>query len=343
MAFTSSRREVLVRVVCAAVLAAWVATGCSAKGGCACSWFAKKKVPEAPAYTDVVVLSQGSDPRVVLRVARWSGLRYRSKLEASGSVALEGVPPLVGPTTTMVVDSEVLRGSADPLVERQDGGLVRLIEERTVLRSVSIRQEGVPQQILDFWNQLLLPLRGTSYLQHVAESAEIARLNSELFGGVQPPQAVNDAVDQALEQQRHFPFRLPPAPVGVGARWRFHETLEVNGAHTNQIAEMTLKHIDANQALVGIALHQDAPRQAIAKPLVPGGTNTVLEQYRGDGGGELTVDRLTAVVLFGTITVTARSTVSADVAGQHNVATLLAASSVHISTTFLSDEDAAAP
>ena len=121
-----------------------------------------------------------SDPRVTLKVARWSGLRYRLVLEASGSLALEGAPPMYGPTTTMVVDNEVLRGSADPLVERQLGGLVSLIEERAVLRSISISQPGVPQQVLDFWNAFLLPLRGTSNVQHVAESAEVARLSSEM-------------------------------------------------------------------------------------------------------------------------------------------------------------------
>jgi hypothetical protein len=274
-----------------------------------------------------------------LRVARWAGLRYRTTLEASGAVGLEGAQPIVGPITTMIVDSEVLRGSADPLIERQYGGPVRLIEERTTLRSLTIRQEGLPQQVIDFWNLALAPLKGTSNLQRVAESAEVMRLSSEMLGGIKPPEAVTKAVDGALEQQRHFPFRLPPRPVGVGARWRFREDLQVNGAHSAQISEMTLRAIDANQAVIAIAIRQDAPRQSIPHPLVPG-ASAVLEHFRGDGGGEFIVDRLTAVLIRGRITVTARSTVSADVNGQHNVATLIGASTIQSGAIMLSDEDA---
>jgi hypothetical protein len=287
------------------------------------------------------MLGNGSDPRVTLRVARWSGLRYRSRLVAAGSLGIEGAPPLIGPATTMVVDSEVLRGSSDPLLDNQHGGVVRLIEERSVLRNISIDQPGVPQPILDFWNVALSPLRGTSYLQHVAESAEVTELSSEMLGGIEPPEEVRKAVDQALEQQRHFPFRLPPAPVGVGARWRFHENLLMNGASVTQTVEMILKAVDANQAVVGIVLHQDAPRQPITNPLQKG-AKAVLEQFRGDGGGELVVDRLTAIVLQGTIVVTARSTLSAETAGKKNAATLVGASSIQMTATMLSEQDAGA-
>jgi hypothetical protein len=336
----TSRRKFLFPAACAALLLSSVESGCSGNGGCACSWFAGKTTVERVA-TDVEMLGDGSEPRVTLRVARWSGLRYRSNLVAAGSIGLEGAPPLLGPTTSMVVDSEVLRGSADPLVENQHGGEVRLIEERSVLRSMSISQQGVPQQILDFWNQVLLPLRGTSYLQHVAESAEIVQLSSEMLGGVQPPEAVSKAVDQALEEQRHAPFRLPPVPVGVGAKWRFHENLLMNGAHVTQTAEMTLKAVDANQAVVDISLHQEAPRQPVPHPLQPG-SNAVLEHFRGDGGGELIVDRLTAIVTQGSIIVTARSTLSAEVDGKKNVVTLVGASTIQMTAAMLSDEDSGA-
>ena len=332
------RRALLREVMCAALLLSLAVPGCSSKG-CACSWFTRKPPAESPVYTDVELLNDGSDPRVTLRVARWTGLRYRTTLEASGSLAFEGTPPLVGPVTTMIIDNEVLRGSADPLIERRYGGPVRLIEERATLRSVTIRQEGVAQQVIDFWNSALSPLKGTSYLQHVAESAEVMRLSSELLGGVKPPEAVTKALDQALEQQRHVPFRFPPRPVGVGARWRFREDLQINGVHAKQVVEMTLRGIDANQAAIGILLRQEAPSQSIPHPLVPG-AKAVLEHFRGDGSGELVVDRLTAILLQGRFVVTARSTVSGDVAGEHKVATLIGASTFLVGATMLSDEDA---
>ncbi len=314
---------------------------CRGGDGCSCNRFGKRAAEERSA-TDVEMLGDGEPPRVTLRVARWTGLRYRTKFVAVGSLGVEGAPPLVGPTTSMVVENEVLRGSAEPIVERQHGGVVRLIEERARLDGLTVSQPGVPQPALDFWNRALAPLRNTTYLQHVAESAEVTQLNSELLGGVMPPEAVAKAVDQALEQQRHVPFRLPPSPVGVGARWRFREDLVMNGVRGTQSAEMTLRRVDANQAVVSVALRQEAPRQAVSSPVSPG-ASAVLESYEGDGGGELVVDRLTAIVVYGNIVAQARSTVSAETAGKRNSATLVGTSSLHMEATMLRDEPDGGP
>jgi hypothetical protein len=341
MASIPGKRWLRREIVSFALVAAAALQGCSGKG-CACSWpFSPRENTAQRAYTDVEMLAPGVEPRVTLRVARWSGLRYRSTLTASGALGFEGAPPLVSPTTTLVIDNEVLRGTADPIVEWRDGGVFRLIEERSVLHAIKIYQEGAPPAVLDFWNQALAPVRGTSYVQHVAESAAVASLSSEMLGGLRPPPEITAALDRALEGQRHVPFRLPPAPVGVGARWRFREALELNGAHAFQLAEMTLRSIDANVAVIGIAIRQDAPRQTVPHPLVPGATAT-LEQFRGDGGGELTVDRLTAIAVQGRISVTAHSTLSADVGGQHNVATLIGASTLQLVSRLLMDDDAGA-
>lgn len=282
------------------------------------------------------MLAEGSDPRVALRVARWSGLRYRATVVTAGALGLEGALPVLAPTTSMVVESEVLRGSAEPLVERQHGGIVRLIEERSRLDAITMTQAGVPQPVLDFWNAALAPLRNTTYLQHVAESAEVTQLSSELLGGVLPPEAIRKALDEALEQQRHVPFRLPPVPVGVGARWRYREELTMNGARGTQSAEMALRRVDANQAVIGITLRQEAPRQSIVNPLAPG-ASAVLESFRGEGGGEFVVDRLTGIVLNGSVVATARSTMASGEDGK-NRATLVGTTTIQIVTTLLHDE-----
>lgn len=283
------------------------------------------------------MLGEGGEPRVILRVARWTGLRYRMTVHATGWLGLPGVPPVVGPTTSVVVQGEVLRGSAEPLVERRHGGTIRLIEERAKVENVSVTQPGVPQPVLDLWNAALAPFRNTTYLQQVAESAEVTQLNSELVGGVPPPEAVAKSVDQALEQQRHVPFRLPPSPVGVGARWRFRENLTMNGVRGSQTVEMTLRRIDANQAVVGVAVHQQAERQEIANPFAPG-AKAIVESFQGNGSGEVVVDRLTAIVLSGGIFVTTSSALTADADGKKNTATLVGASSMQIVTSLLHDE-----
>jgi hypothetical protein len=311
--------------------------------GCSCTKLPRnllvREAPTERTFTDVEMLGDGSEPRVTLRVARWSGLRYRFIVEASGSLGLVGQPPVLGPTVVMTLDHDVLRGSADPIISHRDGAVERLIEERAVLESVRVRHDLSPKAVIDAWNQSLLPLRGTSYKQRVSESAGIAWLKSELIGGAKPPEEVRKAIDATLDVQRHFPFRLPPVPVGVGARWRFREQVDINGAHAVQVADMSLKAIDANFAVIGLTLRQEAPRQEVAHPFVPG-AKAMLEQFRGDGEGELTVDRLTAIVVRGRLVGTAQITLSGEVGGQHGTATLVGASVMQARSSILADTDA---
>ncbi len=314
------------------VRAAWVRI--------AARW-AKRSAPAQRSYSDVDMISDGSAPRVTLRVARWPGLRYRFVIRSAGALGLENQPLVFGPTVTMTFDNDVVRGSADPIVERRNGAIMRLIEERSVLEGIHVSLDTAPKPLVDFWNQALVPLRGTAFKQRVTELAGIAWLKTELLGGQRPPDAVRAALDGALETQRHFPFRLPPVAVGTGARWRFHEQVTVNGAQVLQIAEMSLKSIDANLAVVGLVIRQEAPRQEVPHPLVPG-QKAMLEQFQGWGDGELTVDRLTAIVVQGHFAGRCRFTLSGDVAGKHGVATLIGASLIRTDSTILPDADAGA-
>jgi hypothetical protein len=288
------------------------------------------------------MLGTGSAPRVELRVIRWSGLRYRTVLETTGAMALEGQPTVPGPTVVMSVAHDVLRGSADPITVRRDGGLVRIVEERGVLESVSLRHSITPAPIVDSWNKILLPLRGTTFRYQVAEDAAIASMRSELIGGVEPPLEVNKALDAGFETQRHFPFRLPPVAVGNGARWRFREKLDVNGVHTVQVVEMSLRALDDRQATVGIRLRQEAPKQEVRNPLVPGKMAT-LEGLRGDGEGEVSVDRTTGIPLASRLTGMARVTLSGEVGGAHGQATLVWTSLVQAKGAILEEDGAARP
>jgi hypothetical protein len=325
---------------CALVSAAIV--GCGSVKGCSCG--KKETKPTERMHTDVEMVGAGSEPRVELRVVRWSGLKYRMVLETTGSAALEGQPAVPGPTLAMTVVHDVLRGSADPITVRLDGGLVRIVEERGVLENVSIRHALTPAPVIDSWNNLLVALRGTTFKYRVAEDAAIASMHSELIGGVEPPLEVTKALDAGFETQRHFPFRFPPVAVGIGATWRFREKLDANGVHVVQVVEMSLRALDDRQATVGIRLRQEAPKQEVPHPLVPG-KMAMLEGLRGDGEGEIAVDRMTGVPLTGRLTGMARGTLSGEVAGAHGQATLIWASLVQAKGSILEEDkvDSAAP
>ena len=204
-------RSRLRAAVYGALILAAAGLGCGPKS-CSCkglpTGLLTKPAAEKRAFTDVEMLSDGQEPRVELRVARWAGLRYRVVLESSGSLAFEGQPAPFGPTIVMTLDHEVLRGSADPILVRRDGGVEERIEERVMLESLSARHNDVPPAVIEEWNRGLAPFRGSSLRQQVTASAGIAMLKSELVGGVKPPDEMLRALDATLETQRHFPFRL---------------------------------------------------------------------------------------------------------------------------------------
>jgi hypothetical protein len=150
---------------------------------------------------------------------------------------------------------------------------------------------------------------------------------------------VNQALDAGFDAQRHFPFRLPPVAVGLGARWRFHEKLDINGVHVQQVVDMSLRSVDERQATVVIRLRQEAPKQEVPNPL-EAGKKAVLELLRGDGEGEITVDRMTGVPMIGKLTGMARLTLSGEVGGAHGQATLVWTSFVQARGAILSEDGA---
>jgi hypothetical protein len=135
------------------------ASGCDLKS-CSCSKPSDKHGVLPKANSDVEMLSEGDKPRIELRVARWSGLRYRVTLESSGAAGIEGQPPAPSPIVTMTIDTEVLRGSANPIEARHDAGMLSMIEERCTLTNLVTRHDTTPKPIVDGWNLALLPFRG---------------------------------------------------------------------------------------------------------------------------------------------------------------------------------------
>jgi hypothetical protein len=268
-----------------------------------CEWMCGKKKPPPPASEEprdtpsrVDVQSVGREPRVKLEVARWAGLTYQLESETDGSFGVQGAAPARAPTSFASLHYEVLRGSADPLEKEIDGRKLRLVEERATLADIGIRSKDVTPDVLAKLNAGFGLLRGSTTRQLVAEDGEIAEATTELVGGMVPPKELKSFLDAALDGQRHFPFRLPTVPIGVGARWRFSEPLVIRGAKALQVADMTLISLGPNTARIGIRVRHQAPRQQVPHPLEPGLTAT-LDALRGDAEGEITIDRMTACVL----------------------------------------------
>jgi len=273
----------------------------------------------------VEVLGLGSDPRVRLEVGRWTGLVYQLESRSDGSFGLQGQPPTKAPTSVLLSHFQVLRGTADPVIREMNGHSLRLVEERAELRRIGVESTTLSPEVLGQLNAAFGLLRGLTTRSLLAEDGEVVEVKTESIGGVQPPAPVKKILDDALDAQRHFPFRLAPVPVGVGARWRFSEPFEVRGVKAVQVADMTLIELGKDSARIAIRARHQAQRQQVPHPTEPGLTAT-LQALRGDSNGEITIDRLTACVLSARLTATSYLTMQwMDAQGQDQNATFMEA------------------
>jgi hypothetical protein len=285
----------------------------------ACSSWCNKEPPAAkptkPSAARVELQNPGKEPRAELEVGRWSGFRYWQIVENDSSFGTEGLPPAKAPTSSLTTQYEVVRGVADPIVRERDGAELRLIEEKGVIADVQLSSAELPAEALSALQTVFGALSGTTTKQLVSDAGEIVELQTELVGGKKPAPAIKRFLDEAFDAQRRFPFRLPPAPVGVGARWRFTDPREIKGVKATQVAEMTLMALDQETARIGIRLRLQAGTQMIPHPLDPLRQAT-LESFRGDGDGQLTVARMSAVVLAARLATTASLKLSTQEPGQ---------------------------
>lgn len=278
-----------------ALLAVLLAPGCDFM----CGKKPAATTPEAgpdPGPAGVEMLSPGAEPRARLEVGRWAGLHYELETESDGSFGRSGEEPVKAPTSILKLSVEVQRGTADPLVQEKDGRSLRLVEERATLERIEIRSATAPPDFVTKLNAAFGLLKGLTTRSLVAENGEIAEITTEHVGGVVPPPEIKQILDEALGAQRFFPFRLPPAPVGLGARWRFSAPLEARGVKSVQVADMTLVELGGKTARIGVRVRHQAPKQEVPHPTEPGLTATLVN-LRGDADGEITIDRLTACIL----------------------------------------------
>ncbi len=273
----------------------------------------------------VEMVRNGAEPRIKLGLGRWTGMQYQMQITSSGSFGIAGNPPLRPPATVADVGFTVLRGTANPVLH--DGR--HCVEEKAVFRSLRVQGGGLPPALVDKTNEMLSVIDGTTMRELVTDDGEIVDMKTELVGGKKPKPLVQKQLDQVWNARRHFPFRLPPVPVGVGASWRFAEPTELRGVRAMQIADMTIVGMDDKSVRIRLRVHQQAPRQELTNPLDPSST-AILEHYRGDGQGQLTIDRETGVMREANLAITADLRLSAlNAKGQKKQVTFVAARLMH--------------
>ncbi|MEZ4225324.1 MAG: hypothetical protein R3B13_30510 [Polyangiaceae bacterium] len=285
---------------------------------------------EATAASGIEMLADGKEPRVKLEVGRWAGLAYGLSLRGEVSLGVVGQPTAKSPTSVTAFEFEVLHGTADPLIKKVGGRDRRYVEERGVVSLARAESDTLPPAALQTLNGALKTLEGLSSRQLIGEDGEIAEVTAESLGGKKLPAEVKEVLDQSFDAQRRFPFRLPPRPVGVGGKWRFRESVELNGVTMWQICEMSVTAVSKDSVTISLRVRHEAPRQEVPHPLQPDRRADV-QQYRGDGTGHVTVDRTTAIVLEGRLATTGSLKLAWYEGDQQKVATFVAATKTELS------------
>jgi hypothetical protein len=297
-----------------------------------CQWMCGKKKPTVTVKDagdalpqGVEMIGLGREPRVKLEVARWTGLGYRLQTQIDGAFGLMGMPAAKSPTSLLATHTEVVHGSADPVVQEVDGKKLELVEERAQLDRIEVQSTTLPPEAVQQLNLAFKLLEGMTTRSLTSSNGEVVSLETETVGGVVPPPEVKRVLDEILDAQRTFPFRLPPVPVGLGARWRFSAPFEVHGVKAVQVAEMTLVGLGAKSVRIGIRVRHRAPAQVVPHPIDPS-IPANLDHLRGDADGEIEIDKLTACTLSARLTTTSYLTLSwTDADGHAQNATFLQA------------------
>lgn len=278
----------------------------------------------------IEMLAEGKEPRLKLEVGRWAGLAYGLTLTGEVSLGVVGRPAVKSPTSVTGFEFEVLRGTANPIVKKLGGRERRFVEERGVVQTARAESAEIPPAALLSMNQALATLKGLSTRQLIGEDGEIAEVTTEALEGKELSKEVKEVLDRSFDAQRRFPFRLPPKAVGVGGKWRFRESVELSGVTMWQICEMSVTQIQGDRVTISLRVRHEAPKQEVPHPLFPERRADV-EQYRGDGTGHITIDRMTAVVTEGKLSTTGSLKLSWYEDDALKSATFLAATRTEIS------------
>jgi hypothetical protein len=324
-------------------LSAGACSRACSKASSAGSQGGNSSVPSASAIGEISgdtteLVGAGSAPRIDLGVERWAGLRWRLTSSARSSLGIEGRRPVTGPLLTTISDFEVVRGSADPVRRLIDGVEVRCVEELGKVVEVRIEAlafartgAGSPGAQRASW------LDGTSARLWTSERGTIVDADIETVGEVTPDATMKESLKELVSVQRRLPFVLPAESVGVGARWKLKQEIEVRGASATQETELELRSFDARAAQIHFRSRLTAPRQSLPHPERMGELVT-LERLRGDVEGDLSIDRLTGIFRRASLALTASLTVTTEAQNRITYVSSLTGNS----TGTLLDGDAAA-
>ena len=131
-------------------------------------------------------------------------------------------------------------------------------------------------------------LNGFSGSMTMSNRGVVKRVNFAPDGGTDP--TAQQFLQQFEQSMKHAAPPFPEQPVGVGAKWEHHSSLEVMGISVEQVATMEVLAIKGDRIKLRVSVEQEADGDDVEFPGLPPGAEISLDRLQSRGTGEMLVD-----------------------------------------------------
>lgn len=256
----------------------------------------------------IKLLSAGSEPRRALRLEFVKGTKEHLVLTTNQAVTANGMPAGSIPTVKIMMDVEIVGIEANGDAKYQF----------SILGSEVVGRPGIPAMVVSNTQQALDAMTGVTGTSYVDDRG----FNRDFSVDLPPAMSVQmqtRMVDQVSNMgQTSAPFPLDP--VGVGAKWEVHQTLEQRGMTIGQVTTFELVEMNTDTGKMTSKVVQTAGRQTMPPPQP--GTTAELLGLKGSGEGRVEYD-LNGLVPAAVSTVTIELNMRASRGGQTEDITLM--------------------
>ncbi len=257
-----------------------------------------KITPAATARIEL--LSKGKEPRQELRIKPTVGNKEvaQMKINIDMGMSIEGkpLPAFKMPATIMKTDVVVTKVEPNGDIYYDFSYTDADVQGDTSLPPAAIsKMRGEIKK--------LAGMKGTAVVDSRGQTKE-ANINF--------PQGTDNSLKQYIDQfsnsMQQLSTPLPLEPVGVGAKWRANQSVNVSGMTVNQSALYELVSIKDGIATFNITIEQQVPgTQKLNLPQAPQGLTMTVKSYDGKGQGQAQISMNKLIPVSSNVSLTANS------------------------------------
>lgn len=235
-------------------------------------------VDTARAEVRVDLINPGRGPREALRLEPVAGTRTTGTMTMSIEIDQSGVTSAHVTQTTEVVFSTVVNEVAP------DGTFEMGFTYDTFELIDANGTDAQRAQVQELFDQFA----GLTGTYSMTATGQVTESSFELPDLDQP--AVEQLLQQLLDQADQLAIPFPEERVGEGARWRSTTRLEAGGINVRQTYTYTLVSRDDTGIELGVKYVQTAKRGQAELPGVPPDVDVTITEYKVRGSGSANVD-----------------------------------------------------